>query len=228
MTGHRSQLINFVSKFMGTVKFGNDHVAAIRGYKDYQIGNITISQVYYMEGLGHNLFSVGQFCDSDLEVAFRKHTCFVHDLEGRGSCDSLLYPKPFSNSRRHNKTPYELIHDRKPDLTYFHVFGALCYSTNDGEDPEPSSQQSSLNVQPTNLPFEHIRKWTKIHPLKNVIDNPSRPVSTQKQLQTDAMWCFFDPFLTSVEPKNFKEALLESSWIDVMQEEIYKFERLDV
>ncbi|GKB40536.1 integrase, catalytic region, zinc finger, CCHC-type containing protein [Tanacetum coccineum] len=83
MTRHRSQLINFVSKFMGTVRFGNDHVATIRGYKDYQIGNITISQVYYMEGLGHNLFSVGQFCDSDLEVAFRKHTCFVHDLEGK-------------------------------------------------------------------------------------------------------------------------------------------------
>nr|GFD07766.1 hypothetical protein [Tanacetum cinerariifolium] len=46
------------------------------GYGDYQIGNVTISRVYYVEGLGHNLFSVGQFCDSDLEVAFRKHTCF--------------------------------------------------------------------------------------------------------------------------------------------------------
>ncbi|GJR99530.1 putative reverse transcriptase domain-containing protein [Tanacetum coccineum] len=51
-------------------------------YGDYQIGNITISRVYYVEGLGHNLFSVGQFCDSDLEVAFRKHTCFVYNLEG--------------------------------------------------------------------------------------------------------------------------------------------------
>ncbi|GKD20068.1 hypothetical protein Tco_1221771 [Tanacetum coccineum] len=46
------------------------------------IGNVTISRVYYVEGLGHNLFSVGQFCDSDLEVAFRKHTCFVYNLEG--------------------------------------------------------------------------------------------------------------------------------------------------
>ncbi|GJU68491.1 retrovirus-related pol polyprotein from transposon TNT 1-94 [Tanacetum coccineum] len=49
-----------------------------------------------------------------------------------------------------------------------------------------------------------------------------------KWLQTDAMWCFFNAFLTSVEPKNFKEALLESSWIDAMQEEIHEFERLDV
>ncbi|GJT57110.1 retrovirus-related pol polyprotein from transposon TNT 1-94 [Tanacetum coccineum] len=52
------------------------------GYGDYHIGNVTISRVYYVEGLGHSLFSVGQFCDSNLEVAFRKHTCFVLDLEG--------------------------------------------------------------------------------------------------------------------------------------------------
>ncbi|GJW45351.1 retrovirus-related pol polyprotein from transposon TNT 1-94 [Tanacetum coccineum] len=59
MTGDRSQLTNFVNKFLGTVKFGNDHVAKIMGYGDYQIGNVIISRVYYVEGLGHNLFSVG-------------------------------------------------------------------------------------------------------------------------------------------------------------------------
>ncbi|GKC30580.1 retrovirus-related pol polyprotein from transposon TNT 1-94 [Tanacetum coccineum] len=95
MTENRSQVINFVSKFIGTVRFRNDHVAAIRGYRDYQIGNVMISRVYYVEGLGHNLFSVGQFCDSDLEVAFRKHTCFVRGLEGvdllKGSMGSNLY-----------------------------------------------------------------------------------------------------------------------------------------
>ncbi|GKC28119.1 hypothetical protein Tco_1035413 [Tanacetum coccineum] len=82
MTGDRSQLTNFVHKFLGTVKFGNDQITKIMGYGDYQIGNITISRVYYVEGLGHNLFSIGQFCDSDLEVVFRKQTCFVHNLEG--------------------------------------------------------------------------------------------------------------------------------------------------
>ncbi|GKE04622.1 hypothetical protein Tco_1396640, partial [Tanacetum coccineum] len=82
MTGDRSQLTNFVNKFLGTVKFGNDHVAKILGYGDYHIGNVTISRVYYVEGLGHNLFSVGQFCDSNLEVAFRQHTCFIRNLEG--------------------------------------------------------------------------------------------------------------------------------------------------
>nr|GEW94192.1 hypothetical protein [Tanacetum cinerariifolium] len=65
-----------------SVKFGNDHVAKIMGYGDYKIGNVTISRVYFVEGLGHNLFSVGQFCDSELEVAFRQHTCFIRNLEG--------------------------------------------------------------------------------------------------------------------------------------------------
>ncbi|GJS07758.1 retrovirus-related pol polyprotein from transposon TNT 1-94 [Tanacetum coccineum] len=68
MTGNRSQLINFVNKFLGTVRFRNDHIAKIMGYGDYQMGNVTISWVYYVEGLGHNLFSMGQFCDFDLEA----------------------------------------------------------------------------------------------------------------------------------------------------------------
>nr|GEX65528.1 retrovirus-related Pol polyprotein from transposon TNT 1-94 [Tanacetum cinerariifolium] len=81
MTGERSQLVTFIQKFLGTIKFGNDHVAKIIGYEVYHIGNVTISRVYYVEGLGHNLFSIGQFCDSDLEVAFRQHTCFIRNLD---------------------------------------------------------------------------------------------------------------------------------------------------
>ncbi|GJY29416.1 hypothetical protein Tco_0405183 [Tanacetum coccineum] len=68
MTGNRSQLINFGHKFFGTVRFGNNQIAKIMGYGDYQMGNVMISQVYYVEGLGHNLFSVSQFCDSNVEV----------------------------------------------------------------------------------------------------------------------------------------------------------------
>ncbi|GJV96942.1 retrovirus-related pol polyprotein from transposon TNT 1-94 [Tanacetum coccineum] len=95
MTGDRSHLTNFVNKFFGTVKFGNDYLAKILGYGDYQIENVTISRVYYIEGLGHNLFSVWQFCDSNLEVAFRQHTCFIRNLEGvdllTGSRGNNLY-----------------------------------------------------------------------------------------------------------------------------------------
>ncbi|GJS82427.1 retrovirus-related pol polyprotein from transposon TNT 1-94 [Tanacetum coccineum] len=244
-----------------SVKFGNDHVAKILGYGDYQIGNVTISRVYYVEGLGHNLFSIRQFCDSNLEVAFRQHTCFIRNLEGvdlltgsRGNnlytlslrdmmasspiCllskasktkskdeapnfvinflkmiqvrikvpvrriktdnrtefvnqtlreyyekvgishetsvarspqqngvikrrnrtlieaarTMLIYAKAsiflwaeavattcYTQNRsvirlRHGKTPYELLHDKLLDLSFFHVFGALCYPTNDSEN----------------------------------------------------------------------------------------------
>nr|GEV21424.1 integrase, catalytic region, zinc finger, CCHC-type, peptidase aspartic, catalytic [Tanacetum cinerariifolium] len=81
MTRDRSQLTNFINKFLGTVKFRNDHVVRIMGYGDYQIGNVTILRVYYIEGLGHNLSSVGQFCDLNLEVAFCQHTCYIRNLE---------------------------------------------------------------------------------------------------------------------------------------------------
>nr|GEV34605.1 hypothetical protein [Tanacetum cinerariifolium] len=90
-----SQLTNFINKFLGTVKFRNDHVEKIMGYGDYHIGNVTISKVYYVEGLGYNLFSVRQFCDLKLEVAFRQHTCFIRNLEGvdllTGSRGNNLY-----------------------------------------------------------------------------------------------------------------------------------------
>ncbi|GKE53282.1 retrovirus-related pol polyprotein from transposon TNT 1-94, partial [Tanacetum coccineum] len=65
-----------------TVRFGNDQFAPILGYGDLVQGNILIKRVYYVEGLNHNLFSVGQFCDADLKVTFRKSTWFVRDLQG--------------------------------------------------------------------------------------------------------------------------------------------------
>ncbi|GJU23670.1 integrase, catalytic region, zinc finger, CCHC-type containing protein [Tanacetum coccineum] len=224
MTGDRTLLENFVEKFMGTIRFGNDHFAAITGYGDYVQRNIIVCHVYYVEGLGHNLFSVGQFYDGDLEVAFRSKACYVRNLEGddllTGARESNLYtifisdmaasspvclmskatltkswlwhrrlshlnfgimqqfliartpqqngvverrnrtlvedartmlifarlPKflwveaistvCFTQNRsiiyqRYNKTPYELLHGRKPNVEYFHVFGSLCYPTND-------------------------------------------------------------------------------------------------
>nr|GFA43151.1 integrase, catalytic region, zinc finger, CCHC-type, peptidase aspartic, catalytic [Tanacetum cinerariifolium] len=241
------------TKFMGTVRFENDYVAAILGFGDLQWGNILITRVYFVEGLGHNLFSVCQFCDSDLEVAFRRNACFVRNLKGvdllKGDRSTNLYtfnlhdmasaspiclmahasstkswlwhqritvllqspviiirtdngtkfknqvlkeyfdtvgishqmssvrtPQQnrvvkrrnqtlveaartmlifsraplflwaeaiatacFTQNRsiihyRFNKTPYELINGKKPDISFLHVFGALCYLKNDRED----------------------------------------------------------------------------------------------
>nr|GFB07087.1 retrovirus-related Pol polyprotein from transposon TNT 1-94 [Tanacetum cinerariifolium] len=95
MTGNLKLLCNFIEKFLGTVHFGNDQFAPILGYGDLVQENVTINRVCYVEGLNHNLFSVGQFCDADLEVAFRKSTCFVRDLQGNdlltGNRGSDLY-----------------------------------------------------------------------------------------------------------------------------------------
>ncbi|GJS67812.1 hypothetical protein Tco_0682377 [Tanacetum coccineum] len=95
MTGDRLRLRNFMKKFIGTVRFRNNHFGAIMGYGYYVIGDSVISMVYYVEGLGHNLFSVRQFYDFDLEVAFRKHSCYVRDTDGvdliKGSHGSNLY-----------------------------------------------------------------------------------------------------------------------------------------
>ncbi|GKB38712.1 hypothetical protein Tco_0883654 [Tanacetum coccineum] len=95
--------------------------------------NVTISRVYYVEGLGHNLFSVGQFCDSNLEVAFRQHTYFIRNLEE--AVATTCYTQNRSVIRlHHGKTPYELLHDKLPDLSFLYLFGSLCYPINDSEN----------------------------------------------------------------------------------------------
>ncbi|GKD06770.1 putative ribonuclease H-like domain-containing protein, partial [Tanacetum coccineum] len=521
MTRDRSRLRNFVKKFIGTVRFRNDHFGAIMSYGDYVIGENVISRVYYVEGLGHNLFFVCQFCDIDLEVAFRKHTCFVRDLDGvdliKGSRGTNLYTisvediirsspicllskasmnKSWLWHRRLNhlnfgtlndlarkdlvrglprlkfekyhlcsvcqlgksrkathqpkiiNTIMEVLHTlhmdlcgplskdetpefvikllkqlqvglnktvrNKPDLSFLRVFGALCYPINDSKDlgklkakahigffvgyapnrkgyriynkrtrqimktihvtfdeltgqtvllqtspgpapnllthgpissglvpnpapaipyvsptkkeleilfqpmfdeyfepstvdqqvppapvvhipvnppcpsvsiyvdqdapsgghspsssdhqsssvpygvaadhslkvnpfapadnepfvkifaPNPSSEVSSsgeISIDESNQstqPHEHLRKWADSHPIDNIIGNPSRPVSTQKQLATDALWCFYNSVLSKVEQKNFKSAVTEDCWFEAMQEEIHEFDRLQV
>nr|GEY55588.1 retrovirus-related Pol polyprotein from transposon TNT 1-94 [Tanacetum cinerariifolium] len=95
MTGNRALLTNFVEKFLGTVRFSHNDIAVIAGYGDVVIGSMMIKKLYYVEGLGHNLFSVGQFCDKGLEVAFRNSTCFVRTKHGvdllTGDLSSNLY-----------------------------------------------------------------------------------------------------------------------------------------
>ncbi|GJS39692.1 retrovirus-related pol polyprotein from transposon TNT 1-94 [Tanacetum coccineum] len=117
MTGQCSQLINFISIFLGTDRFVNDQIAKIMGYGNYQLRNVIISRVYYVDGLGYNLFSMVQFCDSDLEVAFRKHMCYVQNLDGAnlisGSRDKNLYTISLDDMLKSSP---------------------ICYPTNDSED----------------------------------------------------------------------------------------------
>ncbi|GJS35675.1 retrovirus-related pol polyprotein from transposon TNT 1-94 [Tanacetum coccineum] len=141
MTWNRSQLMHFVSKFLRTIRFRNDQVAKIMGCGDYQKGNVIISRVYYVEGLRHNLFSVGQFCDADLEVSFRKNTCFIQNLEGIDlllgsrdinlyiiSLDDMLKTSPICLLSKASKTKSWLWHHR---LSYLN-FGTLNKLATDG------------------------------------------------------------------------------------------------
>nr|GEX18127.1 integrase, catalytic region, zinc finger, CCHC-type, peptidase aspartic, catalytic [Tanacetum cinerariifolium] len=301
MTGDRSELINFVQKFLGMVKFGNDHVTKIMGYGDYKIRNVTISRVYFVEGLGHNLFFMGQFCDSDLEVAIGQHTCFIRNLDGVDLLTGKLQPKAdigifigyaptkkaFWIYNRHTRRIVETIHVDFDELTAIaseqsssgpvlnemtpaiinvippvqdESIGSSSTTSVDQDAPSPSkSQTDNLDievahmgndplfgvpipkvtsaqsssmvsphtiVQPDHQIPQHNNKWTKDHPLDNIIGQLFRPVSTRLQLHEQALFCYYDVFLTSVEPKTYKDALTQSCWIEAMQEEINEFERL--
>ncbi|GJW96380.1 hypothetical protein Tco_0178188 [Tanacetum coccineum] len=93
---------------------------------------------------------------------------------------------------------------------------------------EPSSKASSSgDLSLVESPYvsqtlHHLRKWSKDHPLDIIICNPSRPVSTRKQLATNALWCLYNSVLSKVEQKNFKSAITEDCWFQAMQNEIHK------
>ncbi|GJX46465.1 retrovirus-related pol polyprotein from transposon TNT 1-94 [Tanacetum coccineum] len=189
------------------------------GYGDYQLGNVTISRVYYVEGLGHNLFSVGQFCDADLEVAFRKNTCFIRNLEGvnllSGSRDTNLYTISLDdmlttssiyllskasktkswlwyrrlshlNFDTINKLAKDVLYEAFQDLNFRKIIAVAPRAVvladspvstsidQDAPSTNSTSQGSSSNVRQIHTPFEHLGKWTKDHPVENVIVDPSR------------------------------------------------------
>nr|GEW05822.1 hypothetical protein [Tanacetum cinerariifolium] len=281
MTGDRSQLL-------GTVKFKNDHVANIMGYGDYQIRNVTILRVYYVEGLGPNLLSVGKFCDSNIEVAFCQHTYYIRNLEGvdllTGSRGNNLYTlslrdmmasSPICLLSKASKTKSWLWHRRLSHLN----FGAINHLARHGlvrDAPPPSNSETTPETQSpaisndaeeenhdldvahmnndlffrilipkndyessssvviptivhTSAPnSEHVTKWTKDHPLDNIIGELRIPVSIRLQLHEQALLCYYDAFLSLVEPKTYKDALTQACWIEAMQEELNEFEHLEV
>nr|GFA31832.1 hypothetical protein [Tanacetum cinerariifolium] len=134
MTGDRSRLMNFVKKFTGTVKFRNDHLGAIMGYEDYVIGDSVISRIVprtpqqngVVERRNCTLVEAARTI-----LIFSKALMFLWAEVMATACytqnRSLIHT-------RHHKTSYELVHNKKPDLTFLRVFGALCYLTNDSED----------------------------------------------------------------------------------------------
>nr|GEV49971.1 hypothetical protein [Tanacetum cinerariifolium] len=419
MTGNLKLLINFMEKFLGTVKFRNEQIAPILGYRDLVQGAVMIKSVYYVEGLNYNLFFVSQFCHADLEVAFGKSTCYIRDLKGNDLLIGLskedfklkrnrtlieaartmlsaakvplffwakaIATACFTQNRslvipRHKKTPYHIINDRKPSVKFFYIFGSLCYIVRDGENldkmkekgdacifvgyatqsrayrvfnkrtrviiesihanfdelpnmasdhvssnpapecqrmalehgslsPGPQHQENvtqvdkivimsneldllfslmfdkllngsskvvskssdvsatdapnqrqqhttSLNTHTTPAPTcqvlthvptvastenmnqaEMVKEYAQVendefinifyHPLEQVIGNPSQSVRTRRQLESNGEMCMFALTVSQTEPKNIKEAMADSAWIESMQEEFHQFDRLE-
>nr|GFA59078.1 Gag-Pol polyprotein [Tanacetum cinerariifolium] len=95
------------------------------------------------------------------------------------------------------------------------------------EEAESSSHNiGNSNVPTFNQPQVSKYRWTKNHPLEQVRGNPSRPVQTRRQLATDPEMCMYTLTVSTTEPKNIKEAMADSAWIEAMQEELYQFDRL--
>nr|GEV78668.1 hypothetical protein [Tanacetum cinerariifolium] len=403
MIGNKKLLCNFVEKFLGTIRFGNDQFAPILEYGDLVQGNIMINRVSYIEGLNHNLFSVGQFCDVGLKVALWKSTCFVRDLQGndlltkegiKHQTSTTQTPEQngiverrnrtlveaartmlsasklplffwaeaiatacYTQNRSiiiptHDKMPYDIINDRKPSIKHLYIFCCICYLTRDGENLDkmkekgdsciimgystqskgyyvynkrtrlivesihiqydeikkksetsvandtsslvhahvPSQQkldllfgplydefftvgtlsvnksssptnnsnqqdtQPTTNIQPTSAPStltyvhteenndnqakeEHLQDDeftnpfctpTKDRRLEQVRGNPSKSLQTRRQLATDPEMCMFALFVSTAKPKNIKEAMADSAWINAMQEELHQFNRLQM
>nr|GFB96758.1 putative ribonuclease H-like domain-containing protein [Tanacetum cinerariifolium] len=158
------------------------------------------------------------------------------DLTGSPSSTTVEQDAPFtSNSPTPTETQSSVIPqdvgDDNLDMEVAHMgndplFGVPIPEVTSAQSTTPASPQTIVQ---TNHPMpHHNNKWTKDHPLNNIISQLSRPVSTRLQLHEQALFSYYDAFLTLVEPKTYKEALTQSCWIEAMQEELNEFERLEV
>ncbi|GKA42104.1 hypothetical protein Tco_0734764 [Tanacetum coccineum] len=159
MTGNISILCNFVEKYLGTVCFGNDQFALILGYGDLVQGNITINKVYYVKGLNHNLFSVGQFCDADLEVAFRKSTCFVRDLQGNDLLTSNRGSDLYTISlqeKRTSSTPICLLAKSLTTQAWLPIVRKIHLKENGSEDGKMKQIYSQIIIERKEMKWEEV------------------------------------------------------------------------
>nr|GEY00628.1 hypothetical protein [Tanacetum cinerariifolium] len=247
MMGNLKLLCNFIEKFLGTVRFGNDQFAPILGYGDLVQGNVMINKVYYVEGLNHNLFSVGQCCDADLEVAFRMSTCFVRDIQDYDNPDPIPQRQDVSSSAD----------EHVPSQQEFDLLFGPFYDEFFNAGSNPQDKQPSTNIPSTSAPSTHINVHaaeknndqaekgehlqddeftnpfcvppqeeteSSSHNIEQVSRNPSRPVQTRRQLATDPKMCMYALTVSTAKPKNIKEAMADSAWIEAMQEELHQLQ----
>nr|GEY44273.1 retrovirus-related Pol polyprotein from transposon TNT 1-94 [Tanacetum cinerariifolium] len=247
MIGDRSQLTNIVNKFLGMVKFGNDHVAKIMGYGDYQIGNVTISRVYFVEGLGNNLFSVRQFVIQTLKLLF-VNTPASFDMLFQSMFDELLTPPPSVDP----PAPEVIALIAKvitPELA--ESIGLPSSTTVDQYAPSPSKSQKTPKTQPPVIPHdvEEDNHDIKVAHMGNdpFFSMPIPKVASDQSSSTDSIhtivhpdhqisqqnskWTKDHPLenkISQLAQPTYKDALTQSCWIEVMQKELNEFERLKV
>nr|GEW12048.1 retrovirus-related Pol polyprotein from transposon TNT 1-94 [Tanacetum cinerariifolium] len=233
--------MNFFNKIPGTVRFKKDQIAKIMGYGDYQ--------------LGHNLFSFRKFCDLDLEVSFRKNTCFIQNLDGvdllLGSRDTNLYTISLDDML---KTSPICLPSKASKIKSWLWYRRLSH-LNFGKSKKSSRQPKAKDTNQEKLYLLHMdlcgpMRVKSINGKKYILDclfqpmfdeyfNP--PPSDISLVQVAATPRAVDiadsPVSTLIDEctinkdlsrSNYKESMLEPSWIDAMQEEIHEFERLKV
>nr|GEZ43921.1 Gag-Pol polyprotein [Tanacetum cinerariifolium] len=110
------------------------------------------------------------------------------------------------------------------DDEFIHIFCTLVQDR--GETSSRHVDSSNMHTFYQRYPSEH--RWTKDHPLEQVIGNPSQSVKTRRQLESDGEMCMFALPVSRTKPKNIKEAMADFAWIELMQEELHQFDRLDV
>nr|GEU31439.1 hypothetical protein [Tanacetum cinerariifolium] len=220
MTGNRSKLMNFVSKFLGTVRFRNDHIARIMGSgpglqcmtpatSSSRLVPNTISQQpcippnrddwdHLFQPMFDTYFNPPTIVFSPVPVAAAPIAVDLADSHVSTSIDQDA-----------SSTSIPSTQDQEHSLIISQGFEESLKTPHFHDDPlleslheDSTSQGSSSNVRSINNPFKSLGGWTKDHPIANVIGDPSR--------------------------SNFKQAMTEPSWIDTMQEEIHEFERLQV
>ncbi|GJU48595.1 hypothetical protein Tco_1218150 [Tanacetum coccineum] len=180
MTGNRSKLKNFVEKFIGTVRFGNDHFGAIMGYGDYVIGDSVISRVYYVERTWTQSFSIRQFVILILTLPSKSN--HVHIFVNKNGADLL----------------------KAEDLRQFQAKADLGFRwenqfcTDNTEDDSLTKPNQLLNT-------DHLRRWTKVSPSDNIVGIPTRPVSTKKTVSIRCFGCCYHTELfQSLNPKKLQ------------------------
>ncbi|GJV04674.1 retrovirus-related pol polyprotein from transposon TNT 1-94 [Tanacetum coccineum] len=239
MTDNLSLLRNFIEKFMGTVRFVNDHFAAITRYGDYVQCNLTICHVYYVEGLGHNLFSARQFCKGDLEVAFRLNTCYVWNLEGddllTGSRESNLYTISIFESAATSlvtRSEFSNFQDSSDDMNEIpsqqdldNFFGPLYeeYYALSTSEVTNNSAANTLDVEDTPLPCSIIVEDSDASKIVTSLEEPIIQESSilvlethsDEQLQEDVVELDGNTIMHSFENPEIEEAKSSSNYQDL-------------